>query len=62
MTFAARAQEQHADFANHWNEFRIEAWSHDGDAITERDHKLVAKTAKIATMAKRHEATSFVAD
>lgn len=54
VAFAAEAQEHHPDFSVHWNEVRFTVWSHDVDAITERDQKLAAKIARIA---ERHGAT-----
>jgi 4a-hydroxytetrahydrobiopterin dehydratase len=56
VAFTAEKMEHHPDFTVHWNEVRFEVWSHDADAITERDQKLVAKLAKIA---QRHKAKTL---
>lgn len=53
VAFVAESHEHHPDFAVHWNEVRFEVWSHDVNGITDRDHRLVAG---IAAIASRHGA------
>lgn len=53
VAFLAESREHHPDFTVHWNTVDFLVWSHDVDAVTDRDRKLVAGIAKIA---KRHEA------
>lgn len=48
VAFVAESLEHHPDFAVHWNEVRFEVWSHDAGKVTDRDHRLAAKIAKVA--------------
>lgn len=49
----AERREHHPDFTVHWNRVDFRVWSHDVNAVTERDEKLVAGIDKIA---ERHGA------
>lgn len=45
----AERRQHHPDFTVHWNRVDFAVWSHDVNAVTERDEKLVAGIHKIAT-------------
>lgn len=53
VAHVAERHQHHPDFCVHWNRVDFTVWSHDEDAITDRDRRLVPDLAKVA---ERHGA------